>query len=81
LLFASHLCIVLFGPLSAPVVAQTAKVQYFHAGASSGNLQCPIHGDNKMRYGFYLPTRGPTSDPDSLVAMVAEAERRRSTLR
>ncbi len=28
-----------------------------------------------MRYGFYLPTRGPTSDPDSLVAMVAEAER------
>ena len=28
-----------------------------------------------MRYGFYLPTRGPTADPDSLVAMVAEAER------
>ena len=28
-----------------------------------------------MRYGFYLPTRGPTADPNSLVAMVAEAER------
>ncbi len=28
-----------------------------------------------MRYGFYLPTRGPTSDADSLVKIVEEAER------
>ena len=28
-----------------------------------------------MRYGFYLPTRGPTSDADSLVKIVEQAER------
>ena len=27
-----------------------------------------------MRYGFYLPTRGPTSDSDSLVKIVEHAE-------
>ena len=27
-----------------------------------------------MRYGFYLPTRGPTSDADSLVKIVEQAE-------
>ena len=27
-----------------------------------------------MRYGFYLPTRGPTSDADALVKIVEQAE-------
>jgi probable F420-dependent oxidoreductase len=39
-----------------------------------GRAACPVAQGGKMRYGFYLPTRGQTATPEALEALVQRGE-------